>query len=103
MPTDVVMVPCIVQLRPDDPAVALTTQVAAPSAATIAAAVAAPSSASIITALRAEQVSSAWGVTSQPVGGSTITYPERRGVTAIGTRTAYFDTTGKMVGLSAVV
>ncbi len=57
-----------------------------------------------ITALRAEHVGSAWGVTSQPVGGSTITYSERRAIGGtLGTRTAYYDSTGKLVGLTAVV
>ncbi len=62
-----------------------------------------PSAASIVTALRAETTLSAWGVTSQPVGGSTISYTERRNGASIGTRTAFFDSTGKPVGLTAVV
>jgi hypothetical protein len=61
-----------------------------------------PSAASIITALRAENVTSAWGVSSTPAGGSSIVYTDRRGGTTLGERTAFFDSTGKMVGLSAV-
>jgi enoyl-CoA hydratase/carnithine racemase len=56
-----------------------------------------------ITAMRTENTTSAWGVTAQPTGGSTLTYSERRGASVIGTRTAYFDATGKPVGLTAVV
>ena len=108
----------IVQLGVDDLSTAgltageIATAVAAPSAATIATAVdaaladnfaAMPSAASIVTALRAETTGSAWGVSAQPTGGSTLTYTERRAGTIIGTRTAYFDSNGKPVGLTAVV
>lgn len=61
-----------------------------------------PDIADIITALRAENTSSAWGVSSTPGGGSSIIYTDRRGGVTLGTRTAFFDSTGKMVGLSAV-
>jgi hypothetical protein len=61
-----------------------------------------PDIADIIAALRTENTSSAWGVSSTPGGGSSIIYTDRRGGTTLGTRTAFFDSTGKMVGLSAV-
>ncbi|MBC7844121.1 MAG: hypothetical protein H7099_17560 [Gemmatimonadaceae bacterium] len=86
LPTGVAFNPCIVALGADD----LTA--------------AAPTTGDFITGLRAENVGSAWGVTSQPSGGATVTYSERRAVGGtLGTRTAYYDSTGKLAGLTAVV
>jgi hypothetical protein len=95
MPTDVVMVPCIVQLRPDDPAVALTTQVGAPSSATIAASV------------RDELLTVRWGVQTQPVDGSTqiLTITDMPSSVALGVVRRYFESEangGRLVGQTEI-
>lgn len=57
----------------------------------------------VVAAMRTEVTLSAWGVTSQPGGGSTLTYVERRNGSSIGTRTAYFNSANICVGMTAVV
>jgi hypothetical protein len=124
LPADVALVSTIIALGPDDLSVSsgatVSTQVmtdlaGAPGASartaigvSVDAALAdnfaaLPNAAAFITALRAENIGSSWGVTSTPVGGSSLTYTERRAGVTVGTRTAFFDNTGKMAGLTGVV
>ncbi len=89
LPTGVSMIPCVVPMFVDD------VTAAAPTEATVATAT--------VAAMRTEETLSAWGVSSQPVGGSTKSYPEFRNAVLIGTRTAYFDANNVCVGMTAVV
>lgn len=56
----------------------------------------------VVTAMRTEVTLSAWGVTTQPAGGSTITYVERRNGVVIGSRSAFFNAANVCVGMTLV-
>lgn len=104
LPANVEIVPFVVTLGPD----ALTTPALSDSGIATAVEGAlvdnfAAIPGAVVTAMRTEVTLSAWGVTSQPSGGLTRNYPERRNGTVIGTRTAFFDSANVCVGMTAVV
>jgi hypothetical protein len=55
-----------------------------------------------VAAQRAYTNQSAWGVTTTPVGGSAIVATETQAGVTVGTRTFYYNNTGKLVGFTAV-